>query len=77
MMAGNPKNIDGASLKRYWTVGAGGIKIRWGTDGDFTRCVRKIRKHAGEHGFSAEGYCARLHHEMNGYWPGDKRNKKG
>ncbi|WNY15131.1 hypothetical protein SEA_MACGULLY_26 [Rhodococcus phage MacGully] len=67
--------LDGTALKRYWTVGEGGKKIRWGTPGDFTRCVRHLRKYAAKGGFSPEGYCARLHHAMNGYWPGDKRNR--
>lgn len=67
-------NLDGAALKRYWAVGAGGIKIRWNTPGDFTRCVRELRKYAAEGGFSAEGYCARLHHDMTGVWPGDRKN---
>lgn len=78
-MAGNtaPGNLDGAELKRYWTIGAGGRKIRWGTSGDFTRCVRLLRKHLGAR---AEGYCALRHKEMNGTWPGDSANtgkKKG
>lgn len=60
-------------LRRYWTVGEGGLKIRWGTGGDWTRCVRLLSKHLGPR---AKGYCALRHKEMNGYWPGDKRNKK-
>ena len=71
------KVTDGAELKRYWTVGKGGLKIRWGTPGSFTRCVREIRKYAVKEGFSAEGYCARLHHEMEGTWPGSKQNVGG
>ena len=67
--------LDGSALKRYWTIGAGGKKIRWNTPGDFARCVRQIRKYAAKEGFSAEGYCARLHHEMTGMWPGDKGNR--
>lgn len=58
-------------LRRYWTVGAGGAKIRWGTPGDFTRCVRELREHMGER---AKGYCANRHKEMNGVWPGDRSN---
>lgn len=59
-------------LRKYWTVGAGGQKIRWGTSGDFTRCVSLVGKHLGPR---AKGYCALRHKEMNGYYPGDKRNK--
>ena len=71
------KVTDGAELKRYWTVGKGGLKIRWGTPGDFTRCVREIRKYAAREGFSAEGYCARLHKEMTGVYPGSAANVGG
>lgn len=63
----------GASLKRYWTIGEGGRKIRWGTGGDWTRCVRHLRKHLGEE--RAKRYCSQLHDDVNGFWPGDKRNK--
>ena len=73
------KATDGAELKRYWTVGKGGLKIRWNTPGDMTRCIRELRKYAVKEGFSSEGYCARLHKEMTGTWPGDAKNigKKG
>ena len=64
----------GDEFKRYWTVGKGGLAIRWNTPGDFTRCVRKIKKYAVREGFSAEGYCARLHKATTGVWPGSKQN---
>ncbi len=67
----------GENLKRYWTVGAGGRRVRWGTPGQFNRCVKLIEKYAVKEGFSAEGFCARLYHEMNGEWPGKKRGDKG
>lgn len=60
-------------LRRYWTVGKGGLKIRWGTGGDWTRCVRNLRKYMGPR---AKGYCALRHKEMNGVWPGDRRNRE-
>jgi DNA-binding ferritin-like protein len=60
-------------LRRYWTTGKGGAKIRWGTDGDWTRCVRNLSKYLGPR---AKGYCALRHKEMNGIWPGDKRNRQ-
>lgn len=41
-------------LRRYWTVGVGGQKIRWGTSGDFRRCVTLLSKHLG---VRAKGYC--------------------
>lgn len=60
------------TLRRYWTVGVGGQKIRWGMPGDWTRCVQQLTEHLGPR---AKGYCALRHKEMNGYYPGDKRNK--
>lgn len=41
-------------LRRYWTVGKGGAKIRWGTKGDWTRCVRNLSKYLGPR---SKGYC--------------------
>ena len=69
---GNAEN-----LRRYWTVGKGGLKIRWNTPGDWTRCYRNLKKYMGPR---AKGYCSLRHKEMTGMWPGDKRNpgmKKG
>ena len=60
-------------LRRYWTVGKGGLKIRWNTPGDWTRCVRNLKKYLGPR---AKGYCALRHKEMDGFWPGDKRNRE-
>lgn len=60
------------TLREYWTTGKGGLKIRWGTPGDFTRCVKQVDKYMPGR---AKGYCANLHKRMNGFWPGDKRNK--
>lgn len=60
-------------LRRYWTVGEGGAKIRWDTGGDWTRCVRLLSKHLGPR---AKGYCALRHKEMTGMWPGDKKNRE-
>lgn len=69
---GLDRNRGGAeNLRRYWTVGKGGAKIRWGTGGDWTRCVRQLRKYLGPR---AKGYCSLRHKEMNGYWPGDRKN---
>ena len=75
---GADKNRGNAEkLRRYWTVGAGGQKIQWRTPGDWTRCVELVGKHLGPR---AKGYCALRHKEMDGFYPGDKRNldeKKG
>lgn len=71
---GADRNRGGAEdLRRYWTVGAGGAKIRWGTPGDFTRCARLLSEHMTPE--RAKGYCANRHKEMTGMWPGDKDNK--
>lgn len=59
-------------LRHYWTRGAGAAKIRWGTEGDWTRCVRNLRKHMGAR---AEGYCQLRHKEMNGHYTGDQKNE--
>lgn len=62
-------------LRRYWLTGKGALAIKWGTDGDFDRCVRQMREHAPSMK-DPKGYCAELHHEATGMWPGDKRNRK-
>ena len=63
---GNAEN-----LRRYWTIGKGGLKIRWNTPGDWTRCYRQLRKYMGPR---AKGYCSLRHKEMTGTWPGSKYN---
>jgi hypothetical protein len=61
------------TLRRYWTVGKGGAKIRWGIDsGAYTRCVRHLSRYLGPR---AHGYCALRFKEMTGIWPGSKANK--
>ena len=55
-------------LKAYWINGEGGQKIRWGTPGDFERCVRAVR---GDFPQDPEGLCANLHHEATGKWPNE------
>lgn len=59
-------------LKNYWIHGEGAAKIRWGTEGSFTRCVRELRKYIK---VGTEGACANLYHEATGHWPGEKRGK--
>jgi hypothetical protein len=63
---GNAEN-----LRRYWTIGKGGLKILWNTPGDWTRCNRQLKKYMGPR---AKGYCALRHKEMTGVWPGSKYN---
>lgn len=60
-------------LRRYWTRGKGAAKIRWGTGGDWTRCVRQLSKYLGPR---AKGYCALRHKEMTGLWTGDKKHRQ-
>jgi len=60
-------------LRRYWTVGKGAAKIRWGMGGDWTRCVKNLSKYMGPR---SKGYCALRHKEMNGVWTGDKRHRQ-
>ena len=69
---GLDKNRGNAeTLRRYWTVGKGALKIRWNTPGDWTRCYRNLKKYMGPR---AKGYCSLRHHEVTGMWPGDKNN---
>jgi len=60
-------------LQRSYLTGKVAARIRWGTPGDFTRCVRQAKVHGM--GRMAEGACATLHHKATGMWPGDRRNR--
>ena len=60
-------------LRQYWLTGKGAAKIRWGTGGDWTRCVRQLSKYMGPR---AKGYCALRHKEATGLWTGDKEHKQ-
>lgn len=61
-------------LKEYWAHGEGAAKIRWGADGDWTRCHGHLSKYLGTE--RSKGYCSMLHHRALGYWPGE-RDKPG
>jgi hypothetical protein len=54
-------------LMEYWTRGKGAAKIRWGTDGDFKRCTRYLRKYFPK---NPEGLCNHLHTRALGKPPG-------
>ena len=70
---GLDKNKGNAEkLRRYWTVGKGAAKVRWGTGGDWSRCVRQLTKYMGPR---SKGYCALRHKEMTGVWTGDRRHR--
>ena len=69
---GLDRNRGGAEkLRRYWTRGKGALKIRWGTPGDWTRCVRLLSKYMGPR---AKGYCQLRHKEVTGVYTGSKHN---
>ncbi len=51
-------------LKRYWTVGKGAAKIRWGTPGSWTRCYKHIVKYMRPD--IAKGYCTNLSQRLGG-----------
>jgi hypothetical protein len=59
-------NIE--NLRRYWTVGPGAARIRWGTDGDLTRCHDLVMREAGGDLTSdqAWGFCNNLHKRLFG-----------
>lgn len=60
---GNAEN-----LRRYWTVGPGAAKIKWGLPSDWRRCVRHLSKYLG---VRARGYCNLRHKEVLGIWPAE------
>lgn len=55
-------------LKAYWKTGKGAARIRWGTDGDLTRCHALVSREAGVDAatFDVWGYCQNLHKELFG-----------
>jgi hypothetical protein len=73
MVDAHPGDGNAQKLRQYWLTGKGSLAIRWNTDGDFNRCVRQLREHAPTM-TDPEGYCADLHHDATGMWPGDARN---
>lgn len=67
---GTIKNPKGTMrLKHYWTKGKGAAKIRWGTDGSYSRCVRLLTKYFPK---NPRGLCANLHKQATGEWPAEK-----
>ena len=62
---------NAGELRRYWTKGKGAAKIRWGTPGDWTRCVRQLSKYMGPR---AKGYCQLRHKEATGVYTGSRMN---
>lgn len=73
MVDTHPGDKGARQLRRYWTTGVGGqVKIRWGSPGDFTRCVVNLSKYVDPE--QAKRMCANYHHSMTGMWPGDRKN---
>jgi hypothetical protein len=71
-IADTPSDVAAArQLKRYWLHGEGAAKVRWGTPGDWTRCVRHLTKYMGDR---SKGYCQNLHKDATGIYTGDRRN---
>lgn len=52
----NPKGT--AELKEYWAHGKGALKIKWGTPGDHTRCVRFMSKYLPP--TQVHGFCTNV-----------------
>lgn len=67
------KDPGAAKLRRYWTKGEGAAKIKWGTPGDFNRCVTHLRKHVGER---AKGLCNIYHRSALGVAPGQEKSEQ-
>lgn len=61
------------TLERYWKTGKGAAKIGWGSPGDWTRCSAELARHVGK--TRAARICAQWHFEVNGFYPGDRRNR--
>lgn len=53
-------------LHEYWVHGEGAAKIKWGTPGDFDRCVRHLEKYMPGR---AQGYCNLAHKAALGFYP--------
>lgn len=60
-------------LRRYWSTGIGAAKINWGVEGDFDRCVMNLGKYIKD----PKGYCAKMHHDVLGYWPAQHAKMDG
>lgn len=60
-------------LEQSYLTGKVAARIRWGTGGDFTRCVKQAMKHGMSPGM-AKGACNKLHKKATGFYPGDRRN---
>lgn len=60
--------VQARHLIRWFERGEGAAKIRWGTKGDFMRCVRIASKHMTPE--QAKGFCNKRHVGATGSTPG-------
>lgn len=60
-------------LQKSYLTGKVAARIRWGTPGDWRRCVRQGLKH-GMTPRQAKGACQRLHKKATGMYTGDRRH---
>lgn len=64
---------DARRLLQYWAHGKGAADIRWGTDGDHTRCVRLVQEAIVKGGgrplsdHEIHGFCTNVQKEAIGY----------
>ena len=68
LMLDEPNTSATQQLKAYWKTGEGAARIRWGTDGDLTRCHGLVTREAGADAatFDVWGFCQNLHKELFG-----------
>lgn len=62
----HPGDGNARVLKRYWVHGEGALKILWGVDGDFYRCVAQLSKYVVD----PKGLCNTYHQAALGSPPG-------
>ncbi len=70
-----PGDGNAENLRRWYVAGAGAAKIRWGTDGDLTRCHRIAAKHMTSD--RAWGYCQLRHRDATGEFNPESAGAKG
>lgn len=70
MVVKTPGEAAGVARLKAWAVNPaeGGKVFKWGTPGDFDRCVRFYRGKLPEH--MIKGWCANLHKLATGATPG-------
>jgi hypothetical protein len=70
-------------LMRYWAEGEGAARIRWGTEGDHTRCTRLINEEITKKGKAPlppdeiHGLCTNLQKRATGSAHDKFDNPKG